>query len=96
MLFISPENKRKVKRSRTKISLAAYSFLSLADKEDEPLEVFKPSMGLFAGHTDYLNQTRIENINEGIKKRNEKRRIAREERDKRISARIKRKKEKQK
>ena len=62
--------------------LAANVYHILADKAYEPLEVFKPSMGLFAGHTDYLNQRRVENINEGIKMRNEKRRIAQEERDK--------------
>ena len=80
---------------RARDELAANVYHILADEEDEQLEVFKPSMRLFAGHTDYLNRTRVESINEGIKKRNEKRRIAREERDKRISARIERKKEKQ-
>ena len=42
-----------------------------------------------------MNRRRVENINEGIRMRNEKRRIAREEQDKRISARVERKMQKQ-
>ena len=80
---------------RARDELAANMYHILADEADEPLEVFEPSIGLFAGHTDYLNRKRIESINEGIKKRNEKRRIAREERDKRISAQVERKRQQQ-
>ena len=65
------------KRARDELATNVYHILS--DEEDEPLEVFKPSTGLFAGHTDYLNQKRVEKINKGIRMRKEKRRIAREE-----------------
>ena len=82
-------------RKRVRNELAANVYQILADEADEPMEVFKPSIGLFAGREDYWNRMRVERINKERSMRNEKRRIAREERDKRISARIERKKERQ-
>ena len=67
----------------------------LADEADEPMEVYEPTGMAFSWGTDKWNRARVKQINKEQSLRNEKRRIAREEQDKRISARIERKKEKQ-
>ena len=59
------------------------------------MEMYKPAIGLITCATDAWNRARVERENNERKLRNEIRRIAREERDRRISARIERKRAKQ-
>ena len=82
-------------RKRTKVEVAANVYEALAEGSDEPMEMYKPAVGLFTCATDKWNRARIERENNERQLRNEIRRIAREERDRRISARIERKRAKQ-
>ena len=78
-------------RKRTKVEVAANVYEALAEGVDEPMEMYKPAVGLYTCATDKWNRARIERENNERQLRNEIRRIAREERDRRISARIEQK-----
>ena len=82
-------------RKRTKVEVAANVYEALAEGLDEPMEMFKPALGRCTEATDNWNRARVKRENNERKLRNEIRRIAREERDRRISARIERKRTKQ-
>ena len=68
-------------RKRTKVKVAAKVYEALAEGSDEPMEMYKPSIGLMACATDAWNRARVERENNERKLRNEVRRIAREERN---------------
>ena len=66
-------------RKRTRIEVAANVYEALAEGDDEPMEIFKPSKGVVDWAKDKWNRARVREINEERKLRNEIRRIAREE-----------------
>ena len=75
--------------------MAANVYEALAEGLDEPMEMYKPAVGLYTCATDQWNRARIERENNERQLRNEIRRIAREERDRQISARIEQKRAEQ-